>query len=117
MAGNAIDFAVLLILTTAVAVGLYFAIRKSLRALLDSVVAVPACTTFYTRLLLVGFVLLALRSALDVSYNLKDDAAFMEHVWKVGEGLAKAFGTECLFLTGYLIIVTILVAVFRRKSD
>ena len=117
MAANILAFVVLFLLAVAVALATYLLIRKSLRALLDSIVPVPECTTFYTRLLAIGLFFVALWSSLSADFNLKSDAAFMEYVWKIASGLANCFGVECLFLTGYLFVVTILVVVLGRKGD
>lgn len=117
MIENIYGFAVLFVLAGVTALIVIFLLRKSLGALLENVVKLPSCTTFYTRLLSIGLVCIALSSALGTSFDLKKDAAFMEYVWKISSGLSAAFGRTCLFLTGFLIIVTILVAVLRKRSE
>jgi hypothetical protein len=117
MTGNIWGFAVLLVLAVVTALVAYFLLRKNLRGLLDDVVKLPPCTTFYTRLLAIGLIFIALSAVLNVHFDLKENAAFMEYVWKIGGGLSSTFGTTCLFLTGYLFVATILVAVLRRKSE
>jgi hypothetical protein len=117
MAANICGFAVLLVLAIAIALVVILLVRRSLRSLLDDVVKIPPGTTFYTRLLAIGLIYIALSGALGVQFDLKDDAAFMEYVWKVASGLSSTCGFICLFLTGYLFVATILVAVLKRKSD
>jgi len=116
MTGNVAGFAVLLALGALTALAAYGLLRHSLRRLLDEVVRVPPCTVFYTRLLALGLVFIAASAVLDTAFNLQH-AAFMEYVWKVADGLAAVCGRISLFLTAYLLIATILVAVLRRKSD
>lgn len=105
----------LFILALATAIVVHLLIRTSLRGLLDETIKLPAGTTFYTRILLIGLLFIALSATLKTGFTLNDGAAFMEYVWRVGDGLSSAFGNICLFLVGYLFIVTILVAVLRRK--
>ncbi|MSR56866.1 MAG: hypothetical protein EXS05_04250 [Planctomycetaceae bacterium] len=117
MAANICGFAVLLVLAVVTALVAHFLLRRSLHALLDEVVKLPPCTTFYTRLLAIGLIFIALSAVLDTQFDLKEDAAFMEYVWKIADGLSSTFSMICLFLTGYLFVATILVAVLRRKSE
>ena len=117
MTGNIVGFSILLVLSIATALLAFFLLRNNLRSLLDDVVKLPPCTIFYTRLMAIGLIFIALSSALDVSFNLKENAAFMEYVWKISDGLSSAFGMICLFLTGYLFVTTILVAILRRKNE
>lgn len=111
------SFIVLLTISIITSLLVYALARKSLRGLLDEVVKLPSGTTFYMRLFLIGLVFIALSSALDKVFPLKEDAAFMENVWKVAEGLSSVFGFTCLFITGYLFIVTILIATLRHRND
>ena len=115
MVENIYGFAVLFILSLATALIVHLLVRKSLRDLLDDTFKLPSGTTFYTRILLIGLYLIALAAAVKTNFNLKEGSAFMEYVWKVGDGLSSAFGNICLFIAGYLLLITILVAVLRRK--
>jgi predicted ferric reductase len=108
-------FAALFILSLATALVVHLLVRKSLRDLLDNTVKLPSGTTFYARILVIGLYLIALAAAVQTNFNLKEGSALMEYVWKVGDGLASAFGNICLFIAGYLLLITILVAVLRRK--
>lgn len=114
---NIAAFVVLFVVAGVSALLVIALLQKSLRLLLEDVVKLPACTTFYSRVLSVGLVFIALSGALGVKFDLKKDAAFMEYVWKVANGLSATFGNTCLFLLGFLIVVTILVAVLRRRSE
>ena len=82
---------------------------------LDKVIRIKAGTAFYIRIFLIGLVLIALSAALDVEFALKQGAVVMEYVWKVADGLSTVFGQTTLFIFGYLILVTILIAVLRKK--
>ena len=117
MSGNEYGFITLLLLGIGVAIFLYLLVRKSLRALLDEVVGLPAATTFFARILLLGVLFIAFSQVLNTSFDLKPDAAFMEYVWKVAAALSPLFGYICLFVTGYLIIVAILVAALKRRHE
>ena len=117
MANNIWGFAVLLILALVAALLAHFLLRGSLRALLDDVVKLSPCTTFYTRLLAIGLIFIALSAVLNAKFDLEENAAFMEYVWRIAGGLSSTLGNICLFLTGYLFVATILLAVLRRKSE
>ena len=117
MLQNISGFVVLFTISIAISLIVYALTRKSLRGLLDEVVKLPSGTTFYMRLFLIGIVFIALSSALDTEFALKEDAASMEYVWKVADGLSSVFGITCLFIIGYLFLVTILIAVLRHRHD
>jgi hypothetical protein len=117
MLANIYGFIVLFALAVFTALTVHSLMRKSLHALLDDLVQLPPCTTFYSRVLVIGVIFIALSSALDTNFILKADAAFMEYVWKIADGLSRVFGLICLFLVGYLIVVTVLVAALRRRRD
>ncbi len=117
MQQNISVFIVLLTISVAISLLVYALVRKSLRGLLDEVVKLPSATTFYMRLFLTGLVFIALSSALDTNFFLKKDAAFMEYIWRVADGLSSVLGFTCLFITGYLFLVTILIAVLRHRHD
>jgi len=117
MIANVSSFGILLMLSLGVAFALQLILRKSLCSLLDEVVQIPPGTTFYTRLLVIGLFFTALSSSLNVRFDLKADAAFMEYVWKIAGGLSSVFGGTCLFLTGFLLMITILVAVLGRRRE
>ena len=117
MDGNVYGFVVLLVLSVVTGLVVLFLVRKSLRALLDDVAKLPPCTTFYTRVLAIALVFIGLGQALGTEFALEKNAAFMEYVWKVADGLSSVFGTVCLFMTAYLIVITILVSVLRRRSE
>ena len=117
MLQNISGFVVLFIISIAISLIVYALVCKSLRSLLDEVVKLPSGTTFYIRLFLIGIVFIALSSALDTEFALKENAGFMEYVWKVADGLSNVFGYTCLYILGYLTLVTILVAVLRHRHD
>jgi hypothetical protein len=114
---NMYAFAFLVLIACGIAVIVILLLRKSLIFLLDDVVKLPSCTTFYSRVLTIGILFIAISSVLDTQFDLKNDAAFMEYVWKVASGLSTSFGLTCLFLAVYTVIITILVAVLRKRSE
>lgn len=114
---NIFGFVILLTISIAISLLVYVLVRKSLRGLLDEVVKLPSGTTFYMRLFLIGLVFIALSSALDTNFAMKKDAAFMEYMWRVADGLSSVLGFSCLFITGYLFLATILITVLRHRHD
>jgi len=117
LVGNIWGFIILLVLGIAIPLLVYLLVRKSLRALLNEVAGLPAASTFYARLLLLGVLFASLAKVLEIEFDLKKGSAFMEYVWKVADGLASAFGLICLFLAGFLIVITIIVATLRRRHE
>ncbi|KPK31290.1 MAG: hypothetical protein AMK69_00790 [Nitrospira bacterium SG8_3] len=117
MTADDLGFVVLLIIGFGIALILYALIHKSLRALLDELVKLPAGTTFYARLLFVGLVLAAASELMEQSFALKEDARFMEYVWKVADGLSDAFGFICVVLLVFIVQITILLAALRRRDE
>ena len=117
MSGNMTGFVVLAVLSIGTALSAFALLHRSARALLDEVVKLPSATVFYVRFLATGLLFIALAAMLGTHFDLKPDSARMEYVWKVAGGLSSVFNTTCLFLMGYLVLVTILVSVLRRGND
>ena len=117
MLANICGFAVLLVISLGISSIIYKILRKSLRSLLDEVIKLQPGTTFYLRLFAIGLFYIALSSCLDTTFDFKKGTAFMEYVWRVASGLSTVFGYTCLYILGYLTLVTILVAVLRYKHD
>ncbi len=115
--GNALGFIVLFTVSIGTALVVYVLVRRSLNTLLDEVVKLPSGTTFYLRLFMISLVFIAASSVLDTRFALEADAAFMEYVWRVAGGVATVFGMTCLFLLGYLVLITILITVLRPRND
>lgn len=112
---NIIGLVVLVIISIGSALLVYALVQKQLSKLLDKVIRVKAGTVFYIRIFFIGLVLIALSAAMDVEFSLKQGAKVMEYVWKVADGLSAVFGQTTLFIFGYLILVTILIAVLGKK--
>jgi hypothetical protein len=117
MLKNILGFGVLLVISIIVALTIYLLTRKSLRRLLDEVIKLPSGTTFYLRLFSIGLLFITLSVSLESDFNLKADAAFMEYIWEIADGLSSLFGNICFFILGYLTLVTIILAVLRYKND
>ena len=96
----------------------YRLINGFLRSLLDDLLDMPAATSFYSRLLLVSMVLIALAGISDASFEgLGEDAEIMEYIWQLIE-FFEAVLTPILLIVGlFLIAVTILVAALKPRSE
>lgn len=57
------------------------ALRPSLRAMLDTLIEMPAATTFYVRAFSTTFFLAVLARVFGATCNLKSDSRFMDYVW------------------------------------
>lgn len=110
-------FLVLLLLSLAIAIILFFLLRESLRELLRSTVRIPAGVTFYLRSFLLVLFLAVLSGAIGAVSDLKSDTHFMEFVWTEASGLASVLEAVLGFLAAYLVLITILVAVLKPKRD
>lgn len=117
MTENLCGFIALFATSLGTALVVYAMLRKSLHALLDEVVRLPSGTTFYQRLFAISLVFIALSAALKTEFDLEEGSAFMEYVWKVACGLSSVFAHTCLFCLGYLVLITVLVAVLRSRND
>ena len=117
MSANLYSFLILIVLNFGVALIVFRLVYKSLRNLLDEVVKLPDCTTFYSRVLGIGLLSIATSSALGTSFIFKKETAFMEYVWRIASGLAGVFNSILLFLVAYLIILAILVVVLRKRDE
>jgi preprotein translocase subunit SecG len=117
MTANTTGFIAVLVISVGAAVGVHMLVRRSLRNLLDELVSLPAATSFYLRVLLTGLILIALSAALGNSFDLKAGSALMEYVWRAASGVSSVLGQVCWFVVAYLIVVTVLIAVLRRRHD
>ncbi|RJP58983.1 MAG: hypothetical protein C4541_07000 [Candidatus Auribacter fodinae] len=116
MMPNILGFVVLFVVSLGLSLAAFVIINKNLRTVLDDVVKIPDCTTFYSRILVIGLLCIALSSAFGVPFNLPAEAAFMEYVWKVADGLSEVFGSMLLFLAAYLVMITIIITVLRKSK-
>ena len=113
LAGLVILLALSLLLTFAV----WALVSKSLRGLLKQALKLPDGTTFYLRSFLLGLLLAAFAGSLGTTFNFKPSDPFMEYVWRVAGGLQQVCEYFFGFLLGYLVLVTVLVAVLRAKHE
>jgi uncharacterized integral membrane protein len=114
---NVAGFVILLALSLLLAFAIWALVSKSLQSLLDQALKLPDGTTFYLRSFLLGLLLAAFAGALGTTFNFKPGDPFMEYVWKVGAGLQGVCEYFFGFLLGYLVLVTVLVAVLRAKHE
>jgi len=108
---------ILLALALLMTFGIWALVSKSLEGLLNQTLILPEGTTFYLRTFLLGLLLAALAGTLGATFNLKPSDPFMEYVWRVAGGLHEVCEYFFGFLLGYLVLVTILVAVLRSKHE
>jgi uncharacterized membrane protein len=104
------------VLAILIALIVYLLLRTSLRRLLDDTVQLPAATGFYLRSFLVMLLLAALAEVVDF-VRLKPDSAPMDYVWTVADGLGKVLTDIYIALLAFLVLITVLVAVLRRRHE
>lgn len=115
--GNILGFATLFVVSMGLAVILYASLKKTLCGLLDDVVKLPPATTFYLRIFLTCLFFLTLSAILQTTFKLEEGKPFMEFVWRVASGLSTFFGDISIFLLVYLLFITLLIVVLRRRND
>ena len=114
---NIFGFCALVVLAGASALAVYVIMKKSLDALITDLTGIKQCSEFYTRLLAIGLLLIAFSAILGTSFTFGPSAAFMEYVWHIASGLSTAYSEMIFYISAFLILVTILVAALRHKSD
>lgn len=112
---EATTFAFQFVIGLGIALLVYGLLRNSLEGLLHEVVNVPAGTIFYLRSFLLVLLFVALVKVL-TNPQVKPDSRFMECVWAVASNLSDVLDNLVIVLMVYLGLVTILVAVLRRKN-
>jgi small-conductance mechanosensitive channel len=114
---NLAGFVILLALALLLTLAIWALVSKGLRGLLNQALRLPEGTTFYLRSFLLGLLLAACAGGLGTTFDLKPGNPFMDYVWKVAGGLHEACEYFFAFLLGYLVLVTVLVAVLRAKHE
>jgi hypothetical protein len=114
---NIIAYLVLLILAVAIPTGLFLLLRSSLNALLRHTLKLEAGITFYLRSFLLVLYLAALSGAIGISFDLKPESHFMEYFWKGASGISSSLQNLVIFISVYLILITILIASLKVKVD
>jgi len=117
MSLNLLAFAVLLILGLGAASLIFVLLDANLRKIIDDAVKLPAATAFYARMFCITVFLSAIASVLKTSFTLSSDAAGMEYVWKIAEGLSTVLANQTFLAIAFLILVTIIVAVRKRHDQ
>lgn len=116
MSANIVCFAITLVVCVGVALLVLLLIWRSLAGLLNELLKLPPATMFYLRVLAIVMTFGAVSGALG-KYDLKKEAVFIEYVWRLAEGLSAALTNMSLYLAEYLLLVTVLVAVLRRRHE
>jgi hypothetical protein len=117
LSANTYAFLALLVLSAALAIGLFLQLRDALQELLQRTIRLPDGVTFYLRSFFVLLFFSALGGALGFTFDLKPDSHFMEYVWKVASGLSNVLGQMLLYLAGYLVLTTVILATLKIKDD
>ena len=114
---NLAGFVILMVISLGLTFSIWAAVSKSLKGLLDQVVKLPEGAAFYLRTFLIGLLLAAAAGGLGTVFDLKAGDPFMEYVWKVASGLESVCQYFFGFLLGYLVLITVLVAVLRSRHE
>ena len=114
MISNIVLLFVLLAICLLIGITVYIIINKHLCTILDNVIKLPSCTVLYSRILLIGLLCTSIAASLGTSFDLKEDASFMEYVWRFASGLSDIFSSIFWFLVIYLIVITVIIAVLRK---
>jgi hypothetical protein len=117
LSANTYAFLALFVLSATLAVGLFLQLRDTLQGLLQRTIRLPDGVTFYLRSFFVLLFFSALGGALGFTFDLKPDSHFMEYVWKVAAGLSNVIGQMVLYIAGYLVLTTIILATLKMKDD
>lgn len=117
MSANMYAFMALFVLSAALATGVFLPLRDALRGLLQRTVRLPDGVTFYLRSFFVLLFFSALGGALGFTFDLKPGSHFMEYVWRVASGLSNVIAQMLLYLGGYLVLTTIILASLKIKDD
>ena len=112
---NILSFVILFLLGSGCVVVSYLLIKSQLKKVLDDLIRLPAATALFDRILLLTLSFSALSSIFEIPFNLKSDAASMEYVWKIGDGLAKVFTGQLLISLAFILLITIVIAVHKKK--
>ena len=117
MSANTYAFLALFLLSVAIAIGLFLQLRDALQGLLQRTMRLPDAVTFYLRSFFILLFFSAIAGTLGFTFDLKSDSHFMECVWKVASGLSNVLEQMLLYLAGYLILTTVLLATLKIKDD
>lgn len=112
---NILSFISLGIFSTAIALLVIFILKCALKKLLTDVVKNTGIISFYLKTFIICILFTTFSSILDKSFNLGKDSKFMEYVWKIADGLSSSFQGIVIILMIFLVILTILVSVSKKK--
>jgi hypothetical protein len=99
------------------ALATFVVLRGPLRDLLTRTVGIEAATQFYARVLILGLVYVAIGVVFGSGVSMDKERTFMSYVWHVGGHLDDLFGWLVGFLALYMVLITILLAAYRRRDQ
>jgi hypothetical protein len=114
---NLAGFVILVVLSLGLTLTIWAAVWKSLQGLLNQGVKFPDGSPFYLRTFLIGLLLAAAGGGIGTVFDFKAGDPFMGYVWRVAGGLESACQYLFGFLLGYLLLITVLVAVLKGKHE
>jgi hypothetical protein len=94
----------------------FFVLREPLRDLMTQTVGIDAATKFYARVLILGLVYIAMAVVFG-SGSMAKNPTFMSYVWHIGGELDDLLGWLIGFVALYTVLVTILLAAYRRRDQ
>ncbi len=116
MISNIVLLFILIATCLLIGITVYIIINKQLCSILNEVIKLPSCTALYSRILLIGLLCTSIAASLGTNFDMKEDSAFMEYVWRFASGLSDVFSSIFWFLVIYLIVITVIIAVLRKMK-
>jgi len=114
---NICGYFVLLLLSLLVALVSVALLRRHLYDLVKEVVKLPSAAVFYVRAFAITVIYLSLANVIRSSFDFKQTPRFMEYVLAIAGNLDEVFRHISLALLGYLLLVTIVVVVLKRRHE
>ncbi len=113
---NLLGFLSLGVISLIIAILVIIVLKKALKNLLDNTVNNTGVTTFYLKTFIITILFITLSTFLDNRFELAKESKFMEYVWEFADGLSSSFQGMVIILMVFLVNITILVSVLKRKK-
>ena len=96
----------------------FWVLRAPVRGLIGRTVGLESATQFYERMLMLGMLYIAVAVVFgSADEGLGKDLAFMAVVWHVTSVLDSALGWLVGFLALFMVMITIIIAAYRRSHE